>query len=200
MYIVLCQMKRKVVAATGSYDIYTRYLRRLMERSTRGWREEVLHYATTTTKWRRYCLRPGTLSVSMVIKHDLFFFLILIYLFLNTMSALEINHVFTHDAFYYKWRKISAWIYITLGFTFISTLKVTRSLSLALLRHLWTFFVFVFFLVSCRIGYMKQPGRLSLAQSHICARGCRRVMPAGGRPAFAGITARLLQIHIETNR
>lgn len=146
MYIVLCQMKRKVVAATGSYDIYTRYLRRLMERSTRGWREEVLHYATTTTKWRRYCLRPGTLSVSMVIKHDLFFFLILIYLFLNTMSALEINHVFTHDAFYYKWCKISAWIYITLGFTFISTLKVTRSLSLALLRHLWTFFVFVFFL------------------------------------------------------
>lgn len=129
-----------------------------------------------------------------------FFFKILIYLFLNTMSALEINHVFTHDAFYYKWRKISAWIYITLGFTFISTLKVTRSLSLALLRHLWTFFVFVFFLVSCRIGYMKQPGRLSLAQSHICARGCRRVMPAGGRPAFAGITARLLQIHIETNR
>lgn len=30
-------------------------------------------------------------------KHDLFFF-ILKYLFLNTMSALEINHVFTHDA------------------------------------------------------------------------------------------------------
>lgn len=30
-------------------------------------------------------------------KHDHFF--ILIYLFLNTMSALEINHVFTHDAF-----------------------------------------------------------------------------------------------------
>lgn len=26
-------------------------------------------------------------------------FFILIYLFLNTMSALEINHVFTHDAF-----------------------------------------------------------------------------------------------------
>ena len=30
-------------------------------------------------------------------KHDLFF--ILIYLFLNTMSALEINHVLTHYAF-----------------------------------------------------------------------------------------------------
>lgn len=180
-----------------------------MERSTRGWREEVLHYATTTTKWRRYCLRPGTLSVSMVIKHDLFF-KILIYLFLNTMSALEINHVFTHDAFYYKWRKISAWIYITLGFTFISTLKVTRSLSLvsSTMPSLNFFFVFVFFLVSCRIGYMKQPGRLSLAQSHICARGCRRVMPAGGRPESGraapppspAITARLLQIHIETNR
>lgn len=31
-------------------------------------------------------------------KHD-HFLKILIYLFLNTMSALEINHVFTHDAF-----------------------------------------------------------------------------------------------------
>lgn len=31
-------------------------------------------------------------------KRDLFL-KILIYLFLNTMSALEINHVFTHDAF-----------------------------------------------------------------------------------------------------
>lgn len=30
-------------------------------------------------------------------KHDHFFF-ILKYLFLNIMSALEINHVFTHDA------------------------------------------------------------------------------------------------------
>lgn len=137
-----------------------------------------------------------------------FFFLILIYLFLNTMSALEINHVFTHDAFYYKWRKISAWIYITLGFTFISTLKVTRSLSLvSSTTPSLNFFCVCFFLVSCRIGYMKQPGRLSLAQSHICARGCRRVMPAGGgarpdsgRPPLPAITARLLQIHIETNR
>lgn len=42
----------------------------------------------------------------------------------------------------------------------------------------------------CRIGYMEQPGHLSLAQSHICAHGCRRVMPT----CCAGLTARLLQI------
>lgn len=45
--------------------------------------------------------------------------------------------------FYYKWRKIiwSAWIYITLGFTIILTLKVILSSSSFLLCHL-SFFLF----------------------------------------------------------
>lgn len=212
MYIVLCQMKRK---SGGSY-----------------WQLWYLYQVSTSSNGEKYkgvegggftlCNNNNKMKeILPQTRHTIrlygdktwpFFLKILIYLFLNTMSALEINHVFTHDAFYYKWRKISAWIYITLGFTFISTLKVTRSLSLSLVSStmpsLNFFFVFVFFLVSCRIGYMKQPGRLSLAQSHICAHGCRRVMPAGGRPESGraapppspAITARLLQIHIETNR
>lgn len=50
------------------------------------------------------------------------------------------------------------------GFTIILTLKV----SSFVLQAFFTFFV------SCRIGYMKQPGRISLAQSRNCAHGCSR--------------------------
>lgn len=81
-------------------------------------------------------------------------------------------------------------IHITLGFTFVS-----------LFNSFITMPFYVFFVLLCfpsfRFGYMKQPGRVSLAQSHVCARGfvmLRRSDAKSPPRLFAGITARLLQI------
>lgn len=60
------------------------------------------------------------------------------------------------------------------SFSSSSLLLLLCLLFLLLCLFFLIHFLFVCFFVSCRIGYMKQPGRLSLAQSHICARGCRR--------------------------
>lgn len=183
MYIFLwhCKNELEGVVAAGSYNIYTRCLRLWTE--VLGRFQGRLHYATTTTKWRRYCLRPGTLSISMVINMTIFF-----YFNISILKYYECSWnkpCFYPWCFYYKWRKIilSAWIYITLGFTIILTLKVILfqlftttmpSVSSSPSFFFNPFSFCLFFFVSCRIGYMKQPGRLSLAQSHICARGCRR--------------------------
>ena len=80
------------VAATGSYDDYTRCL----WTST----EEVLGTFTLCNNNNKMKeILPQTRHTIHLYddKHDHFF--IFKYLFLNTMSALEINHVFTHDAF-----------------------------------------------------------------------------------------------------
>lgn len=114
-------------------------------------------------------------------KHELFFFLNFNISILKYYECSWNKPCLYPWCFYYRWRKIilSAWIYITLGFTIILTLKVV-SLKLFHFSTSVSFLSF-FFLSAVVIGYMKQPGRLSLAQSHICAHGCRRVMLVSGQ-------------------
>lgn len=59
------------------------------------------------------------------------------------------------------------------AFTIILTLKVSSFVLLCLVSFSCVC-VCVFFFVSCHIGYMEQPGRVSLAQSRNCAHGCSR--------------------------
>lgn len=84
------------MVATGSSDIYTRCLRLWTE--VLGGVSGTFTLCNNNNKMKE--ILPQTRHTIHLYgdKHDHFFFFILKYLFLNTMSALEINHVFTHDA------------------------------------------------------------------------------------------------------
>lgn len=183
MYIVLwhCQMKRKVwqllvamISIPGVYVYGQKYWGRFQGR---------LHYATTTTKWRRYCLRPGTLSISMVINMTFFYFNISI---LKYYECSWNKPCLNPWCFYYKWRKIilSAWIYITLGFTIILTLKVILFSSYLLLCLLLLLLFFLSAVVAATwsnlVAYLWHSLTFVLVD---VGEWCRRAAPesAGGR-------------------
>lgn len=94
------------MVATGNYGFYTRCLHLWTEVLGKFFCFRFAFFFTLCNNNKMKEILPQTRHTIHLCgdKHD--HFVNLIYLFLNTMSALEINHVFTHDALYYKWRKI----------------------------------------------------------------------------------------------